>query len=185
MTLEPKKDIIQYFDKANNLYEGREEAHEKIDQMIELLSGVEVDTISGGYFYNCKDTPGLCEYDNDDKVYVSPHQISTIKNEEYEELIEGPITSVLYELGGAMTNIDLYYPLLFKINNAEQIEQYEKFQKRIREITLYVKPTIDTSRAPHENAINYLNGLKSIIENNLPEVLDAYNHHVETLREAY
>ena len=98
-----------------------------IDDMIEILNKIEVEDVSGGYFYNCKDTPGLCGYDEDASVYVAPHQYTSIRNEDYESLIEKPITSILYNLGGSMTNLDLNYPLLFKISSPEEIEQYENF----------------------------------------------------------
>lgn len=185
MNIDPRKDIIHYFDEAENLLNEKEKVFEKIDQMIDLLKEVEVEEISGGYFYNCKNTPGLCGYEDEAKVYVAPHQFTSIKNEEYKALIKIPITSKLYNLGGAMTNIDLSYPLLFKISNAKEIENYETFQKRISQVSLYVKPTINEQKSPHINGIEYLEGLKNIIENNLPEVLDAYKHHVETLRETY
>ena len=185
MKLNPRTEIIQPFDIAQNLYDQRDEAFKKIDKMIEILNGIEVEEITGGFFYNCKDTPGLCDYDDNAKVYISPHQFSSVKNEDYKSLIVEPITSKLFQLGSAMATIDTNYPLLYQISNYDQIKEYEEFKKRINQVTLYVRPDINEKEAPHLNAINYLSGLKIIIENNLPEVLAAYNHHVETLRETY
>ncbi|PHI18086.1 hypothetical protein CEQ90_19790 [Lewinellaceae bacterium SD302] len=185
MSLDPKKDIVQHFDKAENLYSSKEKIIGLIDQMINILNNIQVEYIGGGYFYKCKDATGLCPYDDEASIFVAPHQISAIRNKDYEELIDNPILSILKDLGSAMINIDMHYPLLFKLSSTSEINQYKQFKERIQSVTLFTDPTIDTSKAPHENAIDYLTALKDIIRNNLPNIIEIYRHHVETLRELY
>lgn len=182
--MNPQKDVVSHFDLASNLFNERHSAFEQIDRLTDILKTVEVEKISGGYFYKCSDTPGPCEYGDEAKVYVSPHQISSIRNDDYEELFNRPIMEILRGLAGAMQYLDVHYPILFKISTVKEIKQYQAFKARIDRIALFINPSIDPEKPAHENAIDYLLGIKGIIEKNLPEVLDTYHHHVETLRES-
>lgn len=185
ININPFKDIVFHFDIAAKLYEDKESSLAKIDKLILVLEAVNVEIISNGYFYNCSDSPGLCEYDNNSLVYIAPHQISAVRNKEYESLFTIPILEKLRNLAGAMQNIDLYYPLLFKISSNGEIREYQSFKERISKIKLYIKSVNDENKPPHINAIEYLKVMKIVIKENLPQVLDTYHHHVETLRELY
>ncbi len=182
--MKPIEEIVIPFDKAKELHENIEQHISKIENLIEILNEIKVSNMLGGFFYNCRDTKGPCDYEENASVYVHPRQITSIRPNDYEILYEKPTLKVLKELYEAMGKMDLNYPILFPVTE-NNINSYADFHKRISGLSLYFVPKIDEKVAPHINLINHLTGLKKILKKNLDDVFEGYYHHVETLRENY
>ncbi|WP_235299364.1 hypothetical protein [Portibacter marinus] len=177
-----KAEILDHFYAAEDLLQNIDEALANIDVLIKILENVKCQTFNSNYFYNCLDVSGLCDYEDETLVPVHQNQFPSIRNIEYDRYFKIPVIDVLTNLGLAMQNIQTYYILLFDIN-MDYFEEYNDFEARLEGVKIYVRPVIDKSISPHQNAINYAIGIKEILKQNLPEVLEKYKHHISTLEE--